>query len=156
MNRPTLNQPADLWLVDGSLRDIYVLNTVADDWDALLTLAKAHPHEYRRDGVTQSLPGRTYLFQDRDHSHLLSVLAGSVRINCHFFVPEEIELDIDPREITGPEEHLAVLQFIEGLAGATGKDAVVTPENTPDIMLLHYEQARHAWQVYESPSSSDA
>ncbi len=156
VNRPTFNQPAELWLVDGSLRDIYVFNTAAADWDALLILAQAHAHEYTHDGIAQSLPGATALFQDREHSHLLSVLAGSVRINCHFFVPEEIELDIDPRDVTGPEEHVAVLQFVERLARATQKDAVVTPESTPDIALLHYDHASQFWQVHESRARSDA
>jgi hypothetical protein len=156
VNRPTLNQHADLWLVDGSLRDIYVFNTVPDDWDALLALAQAHPHEYTRDGISTSLPGTTSIFQARDHSHLLSVLAGTVRINCHFFAPDEIELDIDPREVKGPEEHAAVLLFVEQLARATGKDAVLTPESTREIVLLHYQQAGQTWQIHESRSRGDA
>jgi hypothetical protein len=156
VDRPTLNQPADLWLVDGSLRDIYVLNADPGDWDALLALAQAYPHEYTRDGVSASLPSLTSIFHDRDHSHLLSVLAGNVRINCHFFLSDEIELDIDPREVTGPEEHAAVLQFVEQLARATGKDAVLTPESTHEIVLLHYGQADQAWKTHESRPRGDA
>jgi hypothetical protein len=150
VNRPALNQPTDLWLVDGTLRDVYVFNTAAGDWDALLLLAQTHTHEYKRDGVTQPLPGATTLLQDREHSHLLSVLAGPVRINCHFFVQEQIELDIDPQEIGGTAEHLAVLQLLEQLAQATRKDVVVTPENLPEAVLLHYNQANRTWRVDES------
>jgi hypothetical protein len=149
VNRPAFNQPSDLWLVDGTLRDVYVFNTSAADWDALMLLAKAYPHEYTQDGVAQPLPGATTLLQDREHSHLLSVLAGSVRINCHFFMPEEIELDIDPKEITGATEHRDVLEFLERLSQATQKDTVVTPENSPEIPLLHYNQATRAWRVHE-------
>jgi hypothetical protein len=79
-----------------------------------------------------------------------------VRINCHFFVPDEIELDIDPREVTGPEELAAVLQFVEQLARATGKDAVLTPESSPEIVLLHYRQAGQGWQIHESRPRGDA
>ncbi|MDT7836906.1 hypothetical protein [Aquabacterium sp. OR-4] len=153
MNRPTLNQPADLWHVDGSLRDIYVFSTIASDWDALLVLAQTYPHEYTQDGIPHSLPAAAALFRDREHSHLLSILTGAVRINCHFFVPEEIELDIDPWEVIDQEKHVAVLQFVERLAQATRKDAVVTPENTPDKALLQYDHASQVWQVHELPAS---
>jgi hypothetical protein len=156
VDRPALNQPTDLWLVDGSLRDAYVFSTAPADWDALLLQAQAYPHEYTHDGVSRQLPAATTLFQDREHSHLLSVLAGSVRINCHFFTEEEIELDIDPKEIKGPTEHLAVLQFFEQLAQAIGKDTVVTLENSPEIALLHYHQASHTWRVHESRISGEA
>jgi hypothetical protein len=153
--RPAFNQTADLWLVDGSLRDIYVFSAVAGDWDAFLALAQAYPHDYTHDGVPQPLPEGSAIFQDRAHSHLLSLRAGPVRINCHFFVPEEIEFDIDPREVTGAEEHVAVLQFVEQLARATRKDAVITLENSPEIWLLRYQQANQLWQVHESPTSSN-
>lgn len=155
-NLPAFNQPVDLWLADGSLRDIYIFDTVEKDWDAFLELARSQLHTYTLDGLAQPLPGRTTVFQDREHSHLLSIQAGSVKINCHFFIPEEIELDIDPTEINGEEEHVAVLQFIEQISEATSRDVVVTQENSPDLVLLRYEQTRNSWQTYESHSNSDA
>jgi hypothetical protein len=156
VDRPALNQPADLWLVDGSLRDVYVFNAVSSDWDAFLALARTYPYEYTLDGIRRSLPDTTSIFRDREHSHLLSLVTSSVRMNCHFFVPEEIELDIDPREITESEDHIAVLQFVEKLAAATRKDAVVTLENSPHVQLLRYQQASQFSQVHESRANSDA
>lgn len=156
MNRPHINQPSDLWLVDGSLRDVYVLNTTIGDWETLITLARAHEHEYKRDGVADALPNAQTVFQDREHSHLLSVIIGKVSINCHFFIPEEIELDINPREIEGQKEHTSILQFIEQLAEATQKDVVITAENSPDAVLLRYKQLSHFWHAHEPGTHSDA
>ncbi|MBL0731206.1 hypothetical protein [Piscinibacter sp. HJYY11] len=156
MNRPRINQPSDLRFVDGSLRDVYVFNTTIEDWETLIAFARAHKHEYTKDGVVAVLPNAKALLGDREHSHLLSVQAGNVSINCHFFILEEIELDIDPREIAGPEEHACVLRFIEQLAEATQKDVVITAENSPDAALLRYVHLRHVWHIYELGAHNDA
>ena len=156
MSRPKFNQPSDLWCIDGSLRDVYVFNTAIGDWDKMLTLARAHPYEYLRDGSAHELPTAKALFQNREHSHWLSVKAGKVSLNCHFFTQEEIELNIDPREVAGSEEHISALQFIEQLAEVTQKDVVVTAENCREATLLRYEQLGRRWHVYELPEKNDA
>jgi hypothetical protein len=56
-----------------------------------------------------------------------------VIINSHFFIAEEIELDIDPREIRGPQEHAQVLMFLENVAHKLNKPIVPAPELTPSI-----------------------
>jgi hypothetical protein len=147
VQRPAVNQLSDIWFIDGSLRDVYIFNTVSADWDAFLRLAQSYPHEYTSDWEAKSLPTAASIFQDREHSHLLCILAGSVRIRCHFFVMEEIELDIDPKEIKGEGEHVAVLQLVEQLSQAIQKDAVITLETSPDNVLLKYEHARFSWQL---------
>ena len=48
----------EVFYIGGSLRDIYVLGTNADDWHALLTYLRVSPYpvEYRVDGEIRPLP----------------------------------------------------------------------------------------------------
>ena len=156
MSNPFFDQPDDLWLVDGSLRDVYIQAASPEDWRALLKLTREHVHEYARDGVVQELPELVAIFADREHSHLLRIEVAAVKIHCHFFVPDEIELDIDPREVVGPREHSAVLDFLERLSGATRKSVRLTSENSPESVLLSYEPAQSIWHIHNSGGESDA
>ena len=57
------------------------------------------------------IPPVDAIFSNRDGHHMLSIFVSGVTINCHFLFSEEIELDIDPREVKGQFEHEAVLEF---------------------------------------------
>jgi hypothetical protein len=54
------------------------------------------------------------------------------RASCHFFDPSEIEFDLDPREVHGQAEIDGLLGVMQVLAAATGKLALMTPENMHD------------------------
>ena len=60
---------------------------------------------------------------------LLSVRFCGVLANCHFFTPEEIEFDIDPREVVGQTELDGLFGFMSCLAEAVGQDVILCPEN---------------------------
>jgi hypothetical protein len=155
VSTPAMNQPPDLWEKDGSYRDVYIQGTSMTDWEVLFAVGKDYGHRYWRDGVEQAVPQVARVFEDREHSHLLSLYADSVRLNIHFFTPDEIELDIDPREILGPNEHYAVLQLLERLSTATNKKLSVTAENSEDLVFLTYEPATKTWSTH-APYVSDA
>ena len=148
MSRPNLRDVPDLWNADGSLRDVYVLYASARDWTTFLAFARRFRFAYSHYGEPRTVPTAAQLFSDRDRSHLLTINLGLVTVNCHFFVESEIELDIDPKEIKGQNEHDQVLDFIEGLANAVAKPVLLTPENGSNIPYLSYEPANGSWQVY--------
>ena len=149
MRTPQLSDVPNLWEVDGSLRDIYVLGTTARSWETFLAFAAAYPLAYSFDGEARSLPPAREIFANRSGSHLLSIAIGSVTVNCHFFVESEIELDVDPKEVKGPEEHFQVLRFVEGLAIKVGRPVLVTPENGAEIPFLSYEPSSVGWSIHE-------
>src|SRR5262249_22637749 len=62
---------------------------------------------------------------------MLSVRFGGVLANCHFFTTEAIRLDVDPREITGPDQLNALFGFMRCLASAVGEEATLTDEACP-------------------------
>jgi len=61
-----------------------------------------------------------------------------MRVNCHFFTREEIELDIEPSEVDSEARCLSLLAFIKGIAERVGKDVIMTPENMQETVLLRY------------------
>ena len=143
-----MHQPSDLWLRDGSLRDAYVFGAEPKDWSVLVSLAISGKWRYSADGVAGPLPAPECIFANREVSHLLQMKAGAASINCHFFVPTEIELDIDPKEVVDEATHGAVLSFLESLSFGTGKGITITAENSPESALLTFNPSSRQWQVH--------
>src|SRR5437870_3610574 len=90
---------------DGALCDIYVHGTTLLDWKAFLTFVRTGSYKYRFEVAEKesAIPESPALLFTSDCTRLLSVFVGGIRVNCHFFTPDEIELDIDPREVTRGE-----------------------------------------------------
>src|SRR5512137_953841 len=92
---------------DGALRDIYVNGASALVWDqALEFLLRAGTARYLVDDAETPLPDTAAqaLQAWPDQSPLLVVEREGIEYACHFFNPEQIELDFWPEDIRGPEE----------------------------------------------------
>jgi hypothetical protein len=148
MNRPAFDQPRDLWEHDGSLRDIYIVGVSPEDWAFLFQTAADYGCRYSYQGQEMPLPSAAQIFSDRDGVHLLTIIVGSATVNCHFFVPEEIELDIDPREVIDAADHSEVLEFMEALAMETMKVISLTAENSQDAPYLSFNPASRSWTIF--------
>ena len=127
--------------VDGSLRDIYVFGTNTSDWDRFLDLVRSSTWSwsYAADASSDLLPeSAEQVFADTDRAKALHVDLGSIQVACHFFVPEEIELDIDPREVQSQEAMDRVLSFVLRLGRCLEKEVVLTEENSADWVWFRY------------------
>lgn len=103
---PNFYKVVGLWERDGSLRDIYLQDTQAVHWECFDQLLSHYECSYAFDGVVAPFPGSHSILENREGSHLLSILLdGRIQICCHSFIAEQLELDISPKEITGPSEH---------------------------------------------------
>lgn len=150
--RPKFDEVAGLWERDGSLRDIYVQNTEAVHWKRFDQLLSHYKFSYTFDGVVAPFPGSHRVLENRKGSHVLSIfLNGPVQICCLFFIAEQLELDISPKEITGSAEHEQVLSFVENLAAALELSADITPENSEQIPFLTYEPQSRTWRIHDDP-----
>jgi hypothetical protein len=138
----------DLWInleaafkFDGSWRDVYVLDTTRDDWLRVIAMIEQAGYPLSFEG---SLLGSRFpedlasLFPHGAESltTTLSFDVGSIRMNCHFFVEDNIEFDLDPRQVVGESEFRALLYFMAKLSQACGKPALLAPENLPIAPLL--------------------
>lgn len=149
MLTPSLKEVQGLWKPDGSLRDIYVFGTTENDWLSFVQLTNDNSSRYYRfDGVDRSMPGITEIFSNREGAHLFAFEVRGVWIHCHFFIPTEIELDIQPREVKEQAQHEAILNFVQSLSEKLGKMAFITPENEPESPYLSFDPERHAWTIH--------
>jgi len=137
----------DEFEVDGSLRDIYVLNTSVLDWSRLLNLTPGLSRfAYFRDGEEAPLPtDASLIFEDADHSHLLRFSLGGPTVNTHFFVEDEIEFDLDPSEITSQPDLDLVLKFFLSIGRKIERDVRITPENSANVVYLLYSVKQKTW-----------
>ena len=125
---------------DGSWRDIYVVGTTVDDWQRVLDALKmlSPGPSFYINGDLAPVPVRVEdVFEQRAvSSFLLTLEVGGVGLKCHFFDDEEIEFDLDPREVKGPTEWKALSDFMRLLADWTGKVTTLTHENTKSAVIL--------------------
>jgi hypothetical protein len=125
---------------DGSLRDIYVLDTNTDDWNKFLRLLvrKSFDLTFLIDGKNDLLPSdAASIFKIRsEHNPMLSFDLGGMVLNCYFFCVDEIEIDIDPEEVTDELRFHLITSFMQDLTTVLGKPTILTPENTPELELF--------------------
>jgi hypothetical protein len=138
---------------DGSWRDIYVSDTDVRTWQRVFDRLRQAPYElvYHRDGAATELPDTAAdaFPAEGAADRMLSVKFAGVQANCHFFTRDEIEFDIDPREVIGQRQLDALLAFMCLLSDATGKDAVLTPENCPEIVVFRARPSQSAVEYNE-------
>lgn len=102
---------------DGALRDIYIEAGVSV-WNEFLSWAArgAYPIDFRHGSSKRALPGDLHeirRLQLTEPTTLHLFLSSGCQINCHFFVDEEIEMDIDPREIQDQESFDALWHSLQ-------------------------------------------
>ncbi|MFT3928494.1 MAG: hypothetical protein QM778_38550 [Myxococcales bacterium] len=136
---------------DGSWRDLCVRAANLDDWQHVLDALRVagFSMEYTVAGVPSELPLQvSEVFMRSVEGCLLSVTTAGVLLVTQFFDEDEIVFDLDPREVVGQVELDAALAFMKVLACATGKDALMTPENMHDVPFIRVDAAGNG--EYES------
>lgn len=125
---------------DGAWRDIYVLDATLADWQAALELLRAwdpRPRFYT-GGEAARLPDLAKALFPTDPDAFRSTLEFDVeglQLNCHFFSDDEIEFDLDPREVNASRFE-ALCGFMRLLATAVGKPVLLTHENERSSVIL--------------------
>jgi hypothetical protein len=139
---------------DGAWLDIYVFDTNAEAWQQLMDALRTSPYAltFRVDGETQPFPQHvSEVFAQREQANtLLNIQANGLTINCHFFRYEEIEIDINPREVQDEEAFSVVTDFMRFVGQRLRKRAVLTPENGADIPLITYYPDDDRWEYAPS------
>jgi hypothetical protein len=126
---------------DGSLRDIYIFKTSLDDWQKLLDYIRAcrYTSEYKIDGDAVALPERAAtIFECENSRSLLSGNVGNLVLYCHFFTVDEIEFDLDPREVKVERDLEELFDFLRRLCRISNKQTVLTPENAPELWIFRF------------------
>lgn len=128
---------------DGSLRDVYVLDTTADELNSFLNYVQ--PMIKRGNFVAAEeiadLPNTYTEIIDRwrDWSKTVSIPVGSGVVNCHFFDDSELELDFSPNDYCNETDWIRLDAFLQGLANAMRREVLVTAENSQDLIYIKYQ-----------------
>lgn len=135
---------------DGSYRDIYVLNTNINDWRILLRrLIDIFEHRFFIEGDEQSEIKFDIedIFKLRNEKSIqLGILVNGKQLNTYFFDTEQIEFDISPSEIKDEQDIKDIIEFMEIINTATRKNVCLTPENSPETIVLRIDDNGKAEQ----------
>jgi hypothetical protein len=110
---------------DGGLRDIYVRNVGPSGWENVYHwLLDTYPHVFLRDAVeVEPPPSVQFIWEDRKiASSLLTLRVADLRVNCHFFQSDDLELDIRPEEVD-EEQIRGVRHLMLSLGRLAGRQA---------------------------------
>lgn len=151
-------QPDFEW--DGSLRDLYVLDTSESHWHLLVEFLRdsEYPLEFFVDQEPSPLPASVAaIFSVRKRaSPLLRIGVDGFTVCCHFFCPDQIELDIDPREVDRAERFAQLCAFIESVGLVLERSVLLTHENRPECPFIRFDSATRSFSFVPSPSESGA
>ncbi len=144
----------DIFYQDGSLRDLYVCETTADDWQQLISFLRGGIYQvaYEIDGVRMPLPPDYGEIEKKIGAvtQLLSINVDGVCLNCHFFWTSGIEFDLLPTEIDTEEKAEAVFRFMAEVGQLLRKDVILTPENMQENPIVRYDSTSNEMIVDRS------
>ena len=141
----------------GLLLDIVVPDTRIGDWQKFIDYIRTSslPYEYFNGERKSALPDKVdaVLAKVPEMTHLLSIRISGLDANCHFFDEEEIELDVDPRQMGGPGLH-TVVGFMAQLGKLLGKDVQLSGEGTHNRPLITYQHRSQQLEMsWRNPDS---
>jgi hypothetical protein len=128
---------------NGSLPDVCVRGTTIADWQGLIDLIRSQGWavEYSEDGRILRLPDRAEDLLDRhDGAGVVLKVSPAPEVELIFFpyAAEQIDGDVDLRELQGQERLDILCGFLRDVGRALGKPVWMTPEAIPDRPLLEY------------------
>jgi hypothetical protein len=69
----------------------------------------------------------------------VSIIIDSLIINTHFFTVDEIEFDIEPKEINSVANYEKVLNFMNEISRILNKQLILIGENQSEFPLVRVE-----------------
>ena len=134
------------FVTDQFLLDVYVFDATLADWQKLLDFVRSGSHQiaYTLNGTFADLPhDAASIFRIRaDVSVSLSVyLGGVLRVNVHFFLEDEIELDLQAGGIQTEAQAEMVFDFLQHISRLLNKEAALTSESAPGDVIFRLTPA---------------
>ena len=124
---------------DGSLRDIYVQDISIREWEKLIDHLNANFNLRYSD--TDQIDKEYALEYLRDksgemESKTLTIHLGQIQVNCFFFLSEQIEFDIDPKEVNSINDFEQIESFMTSISDILQEQVTLTEENSPEFPLF--------------------
>lgn len=133
----------NVYFKDGSLRDIVVSNTTANDWVVWADYVNANyrvTFQKHDDSPVDDRVEMNKVFEFWESPDNVCVTANvflnDIQLSAHFFDDKEIENDITPLEVNSILDHEMIIDYMVGLSKALNKTVILTPENTHDETII--------------------
>jgi hypothetical protein len=144
---------------NGALPDVHVPGTTLEDWQAVVDLirSKGWAYEYSMDGRVSRIPDRVgdmLCLRDVAGVALKVWPASGVLAIFRPHRPEQIDFDVDLRELQGQDPLDVLCAFMRAIGRRLGKPVVMTSEGADDVPVLGYDP--EADQVVMLPSGDQA
>ncbi|PWV46810.1 hypothetical protein [Nocardiopsis sp. L17-MgMaSL7] len=128
----------------GSLPDLRVPNTAVNDWQTLLDLVveRGWEYQYSEGGAAAPLPrARTVLSRpaDAECPELRVRPSGGVLAIFRFYATDEIDFDVDLRELQGQERLDTLCGFLAAIGQRLGKPVLMDPEGDCGHPVLGFD-----------------
>ena len=141
---------------DGSLIDIYAQNVKIEDWIILINYLNAnHIVKYGPLGENKEtnkidLDYLIHLLNDKTGElelKIVSIIIDDIIINLHFFSIDEIEFDIDPKEIYSFDNYNKILDFMNKVSELLNKPLILSGENYSEFPLINLDFSKNLIKV---------
>jgi hypothetical protein len=131
-------RPGD-FAVDGSLRDVCVLDVGISEWQSLIRALAATSWGHTLELTASepiAEPSAEAIFDrlrsDEGASARLAVRVGPVWFTSYFFDPSEIEFSFDPADISSETDFRSLKEFMTWLATVLHKRVIMTMESSTE------------------------
>ncbi|MFE1318602.1 hypothetical protein [Kitasatospora phosalacinea] len=148
------------WLLDpsegGHLPDVFVAGTTAADWQAVLDLVEQRgwAHEYREGDAVLPLPRAEAVLSRPDDAECPNLRVWPAPEVCavfRFLSDEQIDFDVDLRELQGQERLDVLSGFLAAIGRRLGRSVPLFPEGGGTEPLLGYDADADRVRVLWTP-----
>lgn len=128
----------DIYYSDGSLRDIYVLDSTIEDWKKWFGFINKNyqvKFKYFDNQGNKKIESKinfdevSKYWNNYENSISAEFLVGEVLLKCYFFSTDEIENDFFPEEVKTIEQHNLIIEYLKSISKILNKEVILTPEN---------------------------
>jgi hypothetical protein len=139
------------FLSDGALRDIYLTETAAEDWNNMLAVARgtfgpvgitSDARELKHDLTAKHFTGKKRA--------IVRLRAGVIAVTGYCFDASEIKLSFAPQELQCSSDLAQLLRFVISIACYLKRPAVIAPENARNLAIFHIQPTGEV--EYRSPA----
>ncbi|WP_156365873.1 hypothetical protein [Nocardiopsis sp. NRRL B-16309] len=125
----------------GSLPDLCVPDASVRDWQSLLELVieRGWTHRYTDDGVVVPLPPAHTVLARSPFSELRVWPSEGVLAIFRFYSPDEIDFDMDLRELQGQGRLDIFCHFVTAIGRRLGKPVLMHREGTRSPSVLGFD-----------------
>ncbi|WDM20734.1 protein export chaperone secb [Paenibacillus polymyxa] len=133
---------SEVFFNDGTLRDIYVLDTETQEWALIFDYLESNEINYRVtiDGLITRIRDIAELLKIKKEASIgITIEYSEIDICGHFYEGSVIEFDISPIQIDSEKKVDILMNFLKNLSRKLNKTIIITPEMTMEEVLAQVE-----------------